>query len=384
MNHNRLKSLNSFRNGLLEARLIHDWADRIEARSRLPVLLRKLVHSTGRDLRRVDFPGGDNAERKGWDGTIEAGAATPWIPGGTSGWEFGTGRNPRRKANEDYAARIRSTPPAEREKIAFVFVTPRNWPGKDDWADAKRKEGEWRDVRALDASDLEQWIEHAVPAQMWMAEQLGLPTDGFDTLDQWWTRWAEASAPPMTPAIFDAAITEHRDTLKNWLAKDSERPLVVTADSWGEAAAFLACAFLRDDVMARWRDLAAIFHSAPTLRKLASSEANFIPIVRSEEAEHELSSIYRRRHCIVVRPRNDVRATPDIALRQLNRDAFATALADMGIDDDLVDRLARETGRSPTILRRRRSKRPFQNESITFSVLSPHPVCTVSASANGS
>ncbi len=30
------------------------------------------------------------------------------------------------------------------------------------------------------------------------------------------------------------------------------------------------------------------------------------------------------------------------------------------------------------------STRPFQNESITFSVLSPHPVCTVSASANGS
>ena len=339
----------------VEARLIHDWADRIGARSLLPVLLRKLVHSTGRDLRRVDFPGGDNAERKGWDGTIEAGAATPWIPGGTSGWEFGTDRDPRRKADNDYKARIRSTSAADREKIAFVFVTPRNWHGKNDWAGARRAEGEWRDVRAFDASDLEQWIEHSVPAQMWMAEQLGLPTEGVETLDRWWTRWAEASDPRMTPAIFDAAITEHRDTLKNWLAKDGERPLVVTADSWEEAGAFLACVFRHDDVMARWRDLAAIFHSAPTLRKLASSEAPFVPIVRSEEAERELSSIYRQRHCIVVRPRNAVRSTPGIALRQLNRDAFATALADMGIDDDRVDRLARETGRSPTILRRRLS-----------------------------
>ena len=34
----------------------------------LPVLLRKLVHSTGHELRHVDFPGYDNAERKGWDG----------------------------------------------------------------------------------------------------------------------------------------------------------------------------------------------------------------------------------------------------------------------------------------------------------------------------
>lgn len=340
----------------IKAKSIHDWADGIEARSRLPVLLRKLVHSTGRDLRRVDFPGYDNAERKGWDGTIEADAATPWIPGGTSKWEFGTDRDPRRKANEDYAARIRSTPPAEREKIAFVFVTPRNWPGKNDWASAKRAEAEWRDVRALDASDLEQWLEHAVPAQMWMAEQLELPTDGVETLDQWWTRWAEASDPPMTPAIFDSAITEHRDTLENWLAKDGERPLVVTADSWEEAGAFIACVFRHDDVMARWRDLAAIFHSAPALRKLASSNAPFVPIVRSDEVERELSSIYRRRHCIVVGSGNAVRSTPNIALRQLNRDAFATALADMGIDGDRANRLARDTGRSPTILRRRLSK----------------------------
>ena len=342
----------------IKARSIHDWADGIEARRLLPVLLRKLVHSTGRDLRRVDFPGYDNAERKGWDGTIEADAATPWIPGGTSGWEFGTDRDPRRKADRDYAARIRSTSSADRAEIAFVFVTPRNWPGKSAWVDAKREEAEWRDVRALDASDLEQWLEHAVPAQMWMAEQLDLPTDGFDTLDQWWTRWAEASDPPMTPAIFDAAITEHRDTLKNWLAKDSERPLVVTADSWGEAAAFLACVFRQHDVVEHWKDLAIMFDSAPTLRKLASSNAPFVPVVRSEEAERELSSIYRRRHCIVVRPRNAVRSTPDIALRQLNRAAFETALADMGIGDDRVgrvDRLARETGRSPTILRRQLS-----------------------------
>lgn len=343
----------------IKAKSIHDWADGIEARRLLPVLLRILVHSTGRDLRRVDFPGYDNAERKGWDGTVEADTATPWLPGGTSGWEFGTDRDPRRKADHDYAARIRSISPADREEIAFVFVTPRNWPGKTAWVDARREEGEWRDVRALDASDLEQWLEHAVPAQMWMAEQLELPTDGFETLDRWWTRWAEASEPPMTPAIFDAAITEHRDTLKNWLAKDNERPLVVTADSWEEAGAFLACVFRRHDVVEHWKDLAIMFDSAPTLRKLASSNAPFVPVVRSEEAERELSSIYRRRHCIVVRPRNAVRSTPDIALCQLNRAAFETALADMGIGDDRVgrvDRLARETGRSPTILRRRLSK----------------------------
>lgn len=340
----------------IKARHIHDWADGIDVRPLLPVFLRKLVHSTGRDLRRVDFPGYDNAERKGWDGKVEAGAATPWVPDGASRWEFGTNRDARRKADNDYATRTRSTPPAEKTDSAFVFVTPHNWPRKTAWAAAKRAEGQWKDVRALDASDLEQWLEQAIPAQMWMAEQLHWPTDDFETLDRFWQRWAEASDPPLTPAIFEAAILEHRDTLEKWLADESRQPFVVTADSTGEAVAFLACIFQRHDIAGRWSNHAAILHSAHALRKLASDDAPLIPTVRTREAERELSSIYRRRHCIVVRPRNAVRSDPDIALRQLNREAFEKALADIGLVDDRVERLARETGRSPTILRRRLSK----------------------------
>ena len=53
----------------IKAGQIEDWAERnIAARHLFPVLLRKLIHSTGHELRRVDFPGYDNAERRGWDG----------------------------------------------------------------------------------------------------------------------------------------------------------------------------------------------------------------------------------------------------------------------------------------------------------------------------
>ena len=59
----------------IKAKQIQSWSDDIDARHMLPVLLRKLVHSTGQDLLQVDFPGYDNAQRAGWDGLIEAGAA---------------------------------------------------------------------------------------------------------------------------------------------------------------------------------------------------------------------------------------------------------------------------------------------------------------------
>ena len=82
----------------IKARQIADWAaDNIPARGLLPVLLRRLIHSTGRELRQVDFPGYDNAQRPGWDGRVEADAATPWVPEGLSGWEFGVHQRPRCK-----------------------------------------------------------------------------------------------------------------------------------------------------------------------------------------------------------------------------------------------------------------------------------------------
>ena len=340
----------------IKARQIEEWPEKnIDARHLLPVLLRKLIHSTGHELRRVDFPGYDNAERKGWDGWVEAGAATPWIPEGKSGWEFGTNKNPKSKAESDYANRA-SIPSDEKAEYTFVFVTPRNWPGKTDWARSKQAEGDWKAVRAFDASDLEQWLEESIPAQMWFAEPLAMPVSGFETLGQYWQRWAEASEPKMTPQIFEPSILAYRKPFKDWLEKPSEKPFVVAADSTGEALAFLACLFRDKDMAARWEDLAVVFKSAETLRTLANSSSPFIPIVYTEEAERELAALYRRLHCIIVRPRNAIDSKPDIALDLLNHEPFEKALAAMGIKDDKVEQLARESGRSPTILRRRLSQ----------------------------
>ena len=341
----------------IKARQIHDWAEsHHDARRLLPVLLRKLVHSTGHELRHVDFPGYDNAERKGWDGLVEADAAAPWVPKGKSCWEFGTGGRPWSKAENDYRARLASVSPAERAECTFVFVTPRNWPGKTDWAKGKNAAGDWKAVKAFDASDLEQWLEESIPAQMWLAEQLALQVTGFETLDECWRRWEDASDPKMTRALFEPSIIAYRDTFKQWLEKPSEKPFVVAADSTDEALAFLSRLFREEDIATLSGDLAAVLKSAETLRTLAASSSPFIPIVYNQQAERELTTVYRRLHCIIVRPRNAIDRKPDIALDLLNHDAFRKALAEMGVKDDGVERLARESGRSPTILRRRLSK----------------------------
>ena len=343
---------------IIKARQIEDWADRqIEARSHLPVFLRKLVHSTGNDLRQVNFPGYDNAQRKGYDGFVEAGAATPWVPEGNSYWEFGTDRKPAAKAESDYSARLTSVDITERKNSTFVFVTPRNWPGKTAWEKQKNQAGDWKAVRAFDASDLEQWLEQSVTAQIWLAEQLGLPDKGYETLEQAWRRWASASAPHLTPEIFAPAVAAHRSTVKAWLNRPSDTPLVVAADSLDEALAFLACLF-DDEELSQFRDLAAVFKSAETLRTLVASSVPFIPVVHSEDAERELVGASRRLHSIFFRPRNTVDREADVVLDLLSHDTFEKALIAMGIEKGEIDHLARESGRSPTILRRRLSQNP--------------------------
>src|SRR6202000_2271239 len=81
----------------------------------------------------------------------------------------------------------------ERRNTTFVFVTPRNWPGKDKWVKAKQAEGIWKDVVVHDADSLEQWLEQSVPTQSWFGEiigNLGTGGAGTATMDTCWRDFA--------------------------------------------------------------------------------------------------------------------------------------------------------------------------------------------------
>ena len=342
---------------------IDEWANKIKARQLLPVLLRTLVISTHDGLRKVTFPGYDDGQRRGWDGLVEADSVTPWIPEGFSCWEFGTSREPQEKADKDYRNGLRRAVPfADRSESTFVFVTPRRWEGVTEWADKRQREGHWKAVKAFDAGDLETWLTQSIPAQVWFAEELEMTTRGVETLDRFWERWSSASSPKITRQIFAPSIEAYRKKVADWLRSDPERPFVVAADSKREAIAFLACMF-RDLAVApednptvtSTADLAAIFDSPATLRSLAASRTRFLPIVHNEEVERELAPVHRRLHSITVRPRNADHSGPDISLDLLNYEGFVAALVSMGIDRDRAEKLGRESGRSPTILRRRLS-----------------------------
>lgn len=340
----------------ITAHQIDHWASGLDARKLLSVLLRKLIHSTTPEISNIDFPGFDNAERKGWDGFLECGQATPWVPQGKSGWEFGCNANPAQKAEHDYLARTKSVDAAQRARSTFIFVTPRNWPGKTKWEQDKSALGEWNAVKVLDASDLEQWLEQSIPAQIWLAEQLGLPVTGFSTLDHWWEKWADASEPAMTRELFEPTIGALRSHFIGWLNKPSTKPLTVAADSREEGLAFLAAMFADVEIAKiPHSSTVSVFNDPSTLRKLGASSATFIPVVYTNDMERELIKMCKQRHCISIQARGTIRSKPDVVLEKIGADYFQAGLAAMGIDQERSARLARESGRSLTVLRRRLS-----------------------------
>ncbi|MEO5374726.1 MAG: HigA family addiction module antitoxin [Alphaproteobacteria bacterium] len=335
---------------------IEDWAGSIGARSRLSVLLRTLINSTGLHISTSTFPGNDDSERPGWDGYVEAGEATPWIPAGKSGWEFGVNTNVKKKADGDYAKSVAQNSPEERARTTFVFVTPRSWKGKSEWEKNRRAAGEWKDVRVFDASNIEEWLEQSIAAQAWFAHERGVPTQGVLSLDACWKIWVADTSPALSPALFAESTERARQTVEKMLNRGGD-PVILTADSREEALAFLSCLLAGDEhERTLFRDRVAVFTESGPLTKLASRSSVFIPVITSRVVEKEFAPFKNDMRSIIVYPGNATTIKPDVSLEPLGHTTFKAALGEMGYGRDDIDRLGHESGRSPTVLRRRLSK----------------------------
>ena len=340
---------------------IEEWADTHASRDQLAILLRMLVNSTCGGLESVDFPGNADAQRPGWDGRVGTAEGNPWVPQGLSGWEFGTTRRVTVKANDDYAKRTGSIGGAARRQMAFVFVTPRRWLDKDSWLSGKRAEGQWRNVLAWDGSDIEQWLEQSIPAQAWFAGRRGLTLRGVKSLERCWVEWCADCKPRFAENVFAGAVSAFGERVRRHLREGTGGLLRIVADSRQEGLAFLAAVLSRPDKgYSCFGDRVVAFTEPGPLSELAVASPGFVPVIADPEVEVELAQSGCTLKAFVVEHRTAVQHESVIALDPLNHQAFRAALASMGLGDDEIERLDRESGRSLTVLRRRLS----QSEAI--------------------
>ena len=126
-------------------------------------------------------------------------------------WESGCNENIKRKSDEDFAKR---TPDAQ---TTFIFVTPRKWTKKKEWCDEKRSLGSWRDVRAYDSADLEEWLELAPAVDIWLAHEIGLKPLGVCDLATHWKNLAASLRLPLAPSFVLTDRKEAATKFREWL-----------------------------------------------------------------------------------------------------------------------------------------------------------------------
>ena len=329
------------------------WANNVDSRAKLAALLRMLVHSSCDGLQKVVFPAHDDSQRSGWDGEIQTEVGNPWVPTGSSGWEFGTNTDIKGKADGDFSKSVKAVPKAQRLEMAFIFVTPRRWQGKNAWKEAQAAKKQWKDVLVWDSSDLEQWMEQSIPAQVWFSNEMGKDYRGTNSLDRCWVKWNADCKPAFTTQIFDEASIIAGEKLLSHL-RGSDRTLHIASDSILEGLAFIYAMLSGDDPeLAAIRDRVVVFSETGPLTELASKSSRFIPVVINSETEVELSETGSRLGGISIIPRTMVQTETDIVLDALSEEAFCKALETMGLGSDEIERLKDESGRSLTVLRRR-------------------------------
>nr|VFK62256.1 MAG: hypothetical protein BECKTC1821F_GA0114240_10724 [Candidatus Kentron sp. TC] len=341
---------------------IVEWANTYarEAQDQLPRLIRRLCFYPDA-IHAISFPAGDSIYRPGWDGVLSSEKGNAWIPVGESRWEIGCDRDPTPKASADYHKRTKETGEEERSISTFVFVTPRRWSKKSAWIAERHAEGQWRDIRAFDADDLEQWLEQTPAVALQFAEELGLIGPGVESLSRHWGSWSRQCAPPITPDAFLMDRASVRDALAEKIRSALSQPasshfLTIRADSVEEAAAFAVAVVMASGL----RDQVLVVTEPEGWRYVEANPQ--IGIAIAARAETAQNPVLREGLSIMVpHAMGDLAAKSkgeELVLKRPDIYEFKHALVAMGVEESDARRYAANTGRSWTVFRRQRAVNP--------------------------
>lgn len=342
------------------------WASsKIEARQELPVLLRYLVNSTGRQLRKVDFPGNDHAQQPGADGFVEAEEGSPWVPKGSSWWEMGTSVDAESKAKRDFEKRTKELTEEERSQLTFVFVTPQTLSSKKELTAKWKNESKWKDIRIYDVSDLEQWIEQSIPAQVWCSTRLSKVKFRVRTLEQCCREWCKIGfaddkstltddkstlTDDIWKDLFAESVERWKETIQTYLASNETRHFTIEAHSPAEALTFLYYA-LDTKEGHYYQDRIAFFDEVGVLPTLIQGPIDFIPVIAKQEVKDEVEGCLGKK-IIFICPPNYTSGKNDVSLGVVSAYHFEITLGQHGKHDQDIKELKKKSGRSLTVLRR--------------------------------
>lgn len=334
---------------------LENWASTRDCQGYLPLVIRRLIRATVIEISHISFSAGDSIVYPGWDGVLKVSKGTEYIPEGFSVWEIGSGEDVKKKAEEDYKKRKKNPLGVNPKETTLIFVSPRIWSAKDEWCKEKIAEGFWKDVRVYDARILEEWLEQAPAVSVWLARYLKIYPEGVIAIEDWWNAWSTITNPRLTSKLVLAGRDKQVESVKEWLSSPLA-PIAVQATTSEEALAFLAAVI--DTLPGNEREFylskSLVVENSESFRQImVTGRTGLLLIPLFEEIEGSPLAT-QKGHLVYVPLAPDNKVTiGEIILPRLGRDAFISALKEMGLSEEDAEKYSRDTGRSLTVLRRR-------------------------------
>lgn len=315
------------------------WPDKDarDAQENFPRLIRHLLLNTP-GVSAVSARAGNGVSEPGYDGVAQSDGTVSVLPPGSLLFEFGTNKDIGAKATDDYRKRVKQDDAASH---VFVFATPRRWRGKEKWLEEHRSKGIFADVWALDADDLEAWLDVSPVSHYWISEHLGRQPDDAQTLEHWWNAFHRATQPELPLSMFMAGRESTRDALRELLTK-APRTITIQADWRDDCLAFIYASIAADaeDGLSALDQSVIIVKSSDVWNRIARQAGKSILIPAFDSAETKLA-IDNGHHVIKIVDREQVLyGKVDVKLPRVSRPDVQSLLNDCGINFQKANHLA--------------------------------------------
>ena len=336
---------------------IENWADTIECKYYLPQLIRKLIIATidFNSIKHLQFSYGEDVNTGGYDGELLTESENLFVPFGETVWEFGTTNNKKGKADEDYEKRKLNPLDKVPSETTYVNINGKKYRDKKKWVAEKKVENFWKDVKYLDAIDIDQWLELAPQVEIWLAEKLGKPTNGIFTAEEYWKRWSDNKKIRILPEIIAGESRKQEvEKVKQFL--NSEYGVLYIKSITKDEALIFPIAILEQIDAQEKNDLSAktlIIDNRDSFTRIIQSSSPLIIIVKFQADSTDINGAIHKGHKLIVplSPSDEINSEKiDLPIVSLND--FENGLKKMGIDDEQARLLTKNTGRNISVLRR--------------------------------
>jgi len=351
----------NFKNGKMIKRVtsleIAQWAEQIESKNILPLLIRKLVLAgiPMKDILEMEFPSGEDIQTGGYDGIMEVKVGNFKIPEGKSVWEFGIRKDKKAKADKDYEKRKTNPLGKTPSDNTYIGVTAYKWRSKKKWQKAREKENFWKDVRYYDAEDLESWLDAAPSVAIWLARLLGKPINGVFSADEYWSDWATYQNHIIPPQLL---IGNRTNEVQKLIQSLQETPSIIRVKSYTqeEALAFILASLNPniDKENESYQVKTLVVNNVESFQQLIETDEPLIMVPLFNEEAVAINRALRKGHHVIIPSSITSKSSNgiNIELPIINYDIFLEGLETMGIDTEQARLLSKNTGRNVAVLRR--------------------------------